>query len=138
MAKAHTLRITDLTVVLLCSGSILHRETKNTHCDGDERTIYEVCVSNVHYALTFVHWNWQGLKEKPYRIIPTSPEMCLGNSEFTTLFKELWWSCSFILMVTDEAGYTGQQVSGTLRIPGFSPPPDPLVGACNRYTLRKL
>jgi superfamily II DNA helicase RecQ len=45
----------------------------------------------------------QDLKGKRYRIILTSPEMCLGDSGFAALLKDPRWSRSILFMVVDEA-----------------------------------
>jgi superfamily II DNA helicase RecQ len=45
----------------------------------------------------------QDLREKLYRVILTSPEMCLGNGGFAMLLKEPRWSRSILFMVVDEA-----------------------------------
>ena len=45
----------------------------------------------------------QGVKGKLYRIILTSPEMCLGDSGFSALLKDPRWSCSILSMIVDEA-----------------------------------
>ena len=45
----------------------------------------------------------QGVRQKLYRIVPTSPEMCLGNSGFAALLKDPRWSRSILFMVVDEA-----------------------------------
>lgn len=45
----------------------------------------------------------QDVKEKRYRIILTSPEMCLGDSGFAGLLKDPRWSRSILFMVIDEA-----------------------------------
>ena len=45
----------------------------------------------------------QGVEKKEYRIILTSPEMCLGDSGFAALLREPKWSRSILLMVVDEA-----------------------------------
>jgi len=43
------------------------------------------------------------VKDKQYRIILMSPEICLGNSRFAALLKKPRWSCSILFMVVDEA-----------------------------------
>jgi len=48
-------------------------------------------------------WDLQDVRDKLYRIILTSPEMCLGNSGFAALLKEPRWSRSILFMVVDEA-----------------------------------
>ena len=45
----------------------------------------------------------QDLKENRYRVILTSPEMCLGNSGFAALLKDPRWSRNILFMVVDEA-----------------------------------
>ena len=45
----------------------------------------------------------QDLKNKQYRIVLTSPEMCLGDSGFAALLKEPRWSRDIFFMVVDEA-----------------------------------
>lgn len=45
----------------------------------------------------------QGVKNQLYRIILTSPEMCLGESGFAALLKEPHWSRNILSMVVDEA-----------------------------------
>jgi superfamily II DNA helicase RecQ len=45
----------------------------------------------------------QDVKEKRYRIILTSPEMCLGNSGFAALLREPRWSRSILFIVVDDA-----------------------------------
>ena len=45
----------------------------------------------------------QDVKEKLYRIILTSPEMCLSDSGFAALLREPRWSRSILFMVVDEA-----------------------------------
>ena len=45
------------------------------------------------------------MKERRYRIILTSPEMCLGDSGFVALLKDPRWSRSILFMVVDEAHY---------------------------------
>ena len=47
--------------------------------------------------------NPQDVREKRYRILLTSPEMCLGDSGFAALLKEPRWSRSILFMVVDEA-----------------------------------
>ena len=47
-------------------------------------------------------WDLQDVKEKLYRTILTSPEMCLGDGGFAAL-KEPRWSGSILFMVVDEA-----------------------------------
>ena len=48
------------------------------------------------------------MREKLYRIIPISPEICLGNSGFAALLKDPRWSRSVLFMVVDEAHYIKQ------------------------------
>lgn len=43
------------------------------------------------------------MRDKLYRIILTSPEMCLGSSGFAALLREPQWSRSILFMVVDEA-----------------------------------
>ena len=45
----------------------------------------------------------QDVKEKHYRIILTSPEMCLGDGGFAVLLKDPRWSRSILFTVVDEA-----------------------------------
>jgi superfamily II DNA helicase RecQ len=48
-------------------------------------------------------WDPQDVKDGRYRVIPTSPEMCLCDSGFAALLKEPRWSHHILFMVVDEA-----------------------------------
>ena len=56
--------------------------------------------------------NLRDVTENHYRIILTSPEMCIGDSEFAALLKEPRWSRSILFMVVGEAHCTKQWDSG--------------------------
>lgn len=111
MPKAHGHRSNSiLTATLLCTGSVLHREAKNTNGSCEPRNmecsrwcstdgtfqVLAICAQTHLYCL-------QGVEKKHYRIILTSPEMCLGDSGFAALLKEPRWSRDILLMVIDEA-----------------------------------
>ena len=57
-------------------------------------------------------YDLQDVTENRYRIILTSPEMCLGDSEFAALLKEPRWGHSILFMVVDEAHCTKQWDDG--------------------------
>lgn len=75
----------------------------NNSWNGLEGPIRKVRVKGSLYALAFNQQDPQDVKEKLYRIILTSPEMCLGDSGFSALLKEPQWSRSILFMVVDEA-----------------------------------
>jgi len=58
---------------------------------------------DAHYMRSNLLMDPQDVRNKLYRIILTSPEMCLGNSGFAALLKEPRWSRSILFMVVDEA-----------------------------------
>jgi superfamily II DNA helicase RecQ len=86
---------------------VVNHDTWN---DG-EGSIRSVRFKFSLYALEFAQ-DQQGLKEKRYRIILTSPEICLGDSGFATLFKDPRWSRSILFMVVDEAHYIKEWGAG--------------------------
>ena len=68
-----------------------------------EATLYRPFVSNLIICTRICSRDPQGVREKRYRIILTSPEMCLGDSGFAALLKDPRWSRSILFMVVDEA-----------------------------------
>ena len=67
------------------------------------RVPYKVYALSATICARIYLLDQQDLKENRYRVILTSPEMCLGNSGFAALLKDPRWSCNILFMVVDEA-----------------------------------
>jgi len=109
MAGAHTRKTGNLTVALLYLGSVLYHQAQSTCCGCEQRYVERPrrfrtkCKSTPTICAQICSWDPQDVRNKLYRIILTSPEMCLGNSRFAALLKEPRWSRSILFMVMDEA-----------------------------------
>lgn len=112
---AHSRNDGLLTIKFLHLGSLFHREVQNTRCGCElqymegSREFYTKCVFQILTICARIHLPGKhGLKERLYRIVLTSPEMCLDNSGFSVLLKDPQWSCSILFMVVNEAHHIEQ------------------------------